>query len=164
MKTKTHKVKARPAGNSEDSAESFMDAESRDLIGAPVIFQGAPIAPYSEGIRLLWLNIFGPFSGNLFGVALIWMMRRLQELVDESQAESNEEQWEEAVIAFMRESNDVMKSRFRVVQWAAKLGEKGTTAAVKLANKFLSEAEKSDIAQTEVSEENTEGAGESGNA
>lgn len=156
-KTTTKAPKTRPGG---DTAEGFLDAESRAMLGMPQHFNGDQLAPYSEGVRLLWLNVFGAFSGNLFGLALIWMMRRLQELVNESEALSKEDQWEEAVIAFMTESAEVMRTRAKVVRWAAELGQKKTTQAVLLANRLLDETEKSDIAQDPAE---SEGEGESGN-
>lgn len=138
-----------PPSRAADTAESFLDEESRAVLGMPETFQGNTLAPYSEGVRLMWLSLFSNVSGSLMAVGLIWMMHRLQVLFDASEALSNEERWEEAGVAFMRECGDVARVQFRVMKWAGEIGRKGTAEAVSMANRILDTANKTDIARTD---------------
>lgn len=128
-----------------DTPEGFLDEEERHVLGIAEHFNGKKLAPYSEGVRLLWINTWQNTIARFAACGLIWLMIRLREEYDKlGHVVDLDTRWMMASAAMIEEAENRAITKARVMQWAASIGEDQTLEALKLANRIMEGANESD--------------------
>lgn len=141
-----------------DTAENFLDVEKKHVLGMPERFEGKTLAPYSEGVRLLWMNVFLGVIARFTACGLIYILTRLQEEYEKQKDQKDEDsRWLYASAALLEETEDRAVFKARVLKWASLLGEKKTEEAHKLANRIITDANRTDAKdEPEANQEGSE--------
>lgn len=148
--------------NRSDTAEGFLDVEQKAVLGISEKFEGHALAPYSEGVRLLWMETWQGTTAYFSSLGLVWIMRRLREEYDKAGKETKDEdtRWLYASAAVIEESENRALTKAKVAAWGAQLGKDKTRAALILVNRLLEDASDTD-AKDDASE--AQEGGEPGN-
>lgn len=138
--------------NSQDTVEGFIRDESKAALELPNHFDGRQLAPYSEGMRLLWLDIYEGKTARFAGFGLIFMLLELQEIFEgllaKSGASANlETLWMLSSAELLRKLGDREQAQAQVLTWVSKIGRKKSREAMDLAWQFLDEAGATDAKQ-----------------
>lgn len=138
----------------EDTAENFRQygGEQKTALESPRSFHGEALAPYSEGLRLLWLDLYEGKTARFAGSGMIWLMIELQKAFDailaKSGAASNiETAWMLASAQLLRMTEDRAIAQARVLAWVTKVGLKKSKEAHDIAWRILDEAAETDTKQ-----------------